>query len=330
MEPQHRTQSPQPQSPQPHSPQPQPPQPPQPESPQPESPEPESPEPESHGRLSRSETKLLLIQALGGEEIEPNIYRLTKPYFETYHSIKDNDFRLYSALKDSNFRFDYCDGLLSFKISSPQTECFSDIIGYLISSGLLKIEDQSQDPETIELAESIHGCGAAEIRGGYCAYQPSKQFRLSCNSVTEHYPGVVIEVGWSRPWKVLETKMNDLLDIGGGKTRVVIGVELEESAASESAPIGLKVLLSVWRLVVVPQGYDNVAEVVWDRVQIIPGDEPILRLTLRDFISPDTYIEYFPRADLDTEILIPLRRAYENAERGFRLWLRQGKPPLSP
>lgn len=64
-----------------------------------------SPRPQPSQTLSpRSETKLRFVQALGGQKIEPNVYHLTKPYFETYRSLKDNKPCLYNAIEGENLR----------------------------------------------------------------------------------------------------------------------------------------------------------------------------------------------------------------------------------
>ena len=113
--------------------------------------------------------------------------------------------------------------------------------------------------------------------------------------------------------------MSDLSEVGDGIARAVIGVELEESASGD-----MKVLLSFWRLAT-PQASD-LSEVVWYRVQVASDEDRILRLTLGDFVSRDTCAKSFPTAELDTEILIPLRKVYESAQRGFELWqLEKGK-----
>lgn len=48
----------------------------------------ESPESKS----PQSNTKLRFLQALGAEEIKPNVYRLSKPYFEILHSLESSLF----------------------------------------------------------------------------------------------------------------------------------------------------------------------------------------------------------------------------------------------
>ena len=263
--------------------------------------------PESPGSKSpRSNTKCNFAQAFGGEEIEPNVYRLTKPYFETLQSLDVSDPSLIGDVESENlrwvlytfpcpfctflysfhgfsyrftpapvlfylplsfwtwlltnyfgfFRYDYSNGILTFKTPAPQHEYPTAKILRLICSGLDKIEAQSQNPDTIKLARSIEPSGAADIEGEDCVYQPSSQFRLSCPSPAK-YSGVAVQVDWSQPWRRLER---------------------------------------------------------------------ILRLTLGDFVSRDTCAKSFPMAELDTEILIPLGKVYESAQRGFELWqLKKGK-----
>ena len=111
--------------------------------------------------------------------------------------------------------------------------------------------------------------------------------------------------------------MGDLLEIAGGKTRAVIGVSFRKSVSCD-----LKMSLSLWRLTTpYSSGVLKVSwDCVWDCVQIVPDDERILRLTLDDFIGLDTPAKDFPGADLDTEILIPLGRVYQDAKSSFKLW----------
>ena len=103
--------------------------------------------------------------------------------------------------------------------------------------------------------------------------------------------------------------MSDLLEVGDGMTRAVIGVELAESILGD-----LKVLLSFYRLA-------TPYKVIWDRVEIVPDDERIFRLNLGDFVSRDSWGKYFPAAKLETEILIPFGKVYQSAQAGIRLWL---------
>ena len=155
------------------------------ESPQAQSPQAQSPQPGSPESLSRSETKLRFIQELGGEEIEPNIYCLTKPYFETCQSLEDNDPDIYRAIQSYNLQYDYCNGILSFKTSTPQTKFVNAKITSSIMLSLYHIKrDQSQNPGTIKLAGSIHSSGVADIEGEDYAYQPSCQIRLFCPLTT--------------------------------------------------------------------------------------------------------------------------------------------------
>lgn len=205
-------------------------------------------------------------------------------------------------------RFDYSDRTLRFKTSTPQTEfANAKVISSIVLALYTISQDASQNSDTIKLVDSINSFGSTVIKGAYCVYEPSCQFRLFNPSIAKR-PGVVIEVAWSRPWKVLEKKMSDLLEVGGGMTRAVIGVELVESA-----PGHMKVFLSFWRL-------GAPYEVVWDRAEIGADDERALCLTLSDFISRDTCANYFPRAELETEILIPLGKIYQSAQWGFELW----------
>ena len=131
------------------------------------------------------------------------------------------------------------------------------------------------------------------------------------------YLGVAAEVSWSQSWaskEGLEKKMGELMEVEGGTTRAVIGVLLRTSTSGT-----LKMFLSFWRYAT-PHGSDR----VWDCVPIVPGNKRSRRLTLGDFISPDAYAKYFPGADLDTEILIPLGDVYGSAQRGFALWQLEG------
>ena len=129
---------------------------------------------------------------------------------------------------------------------------------------------------------------------------------------------MAIEVGWGQSWggkKGLEKKMGDLMEVAGGITQVVIGVMLRKSASGN-----LKMFLSVWRLTTPGNTHQVTWDRVWDCVQIVPGDERILRLTLGDFIDPDTATKHLPGADLNGEVLIPLGGVYEVAKCAFEVW----------
>ena len=205
-------------------------------------------------------------------------------------------------------------------MTTIQQESVACEIGCCICTGLDKIKGQShQSPDTIKLVQSIRPSGKAQMKGKDCLYHPNAQFRLRYPSMLK-YPGVAIEVSWGQSWggkEGLEKKMGDLMEVGGSTTRVVIGVMLSESASGD-----LNMSSSLWRLTTPDSS--NALKVawdrVWDRVEIVPGDEHILRLTLDDFISPDTAAKHFPGADLDAEVLIPLGCVYEDAKCAFELW----------
>ena len=202
-------------------------------------------------------------------------------------------------------------------MTTPQHENAAGKIASFIISGLDKIQAQSQSADTIDLAENIGLSGTARIKGEDHSYQPDTQFRHRYPFMPKQ-PGLAVEVGWSQPWagkEGLEKKLSDLLEVGGGLTRVVIGVDLRQSTSGT-----LKMSLSLWRLTGGSDILNITWDRVWDRVEIVPGDERILRLTLDDFISPHTSAEYYPGADLDTEILIPLGRVYKDTKYGFELW----------
>ena len=192
-------------------------------------------------------------------------------------------------------------------------------IGHFISAGLDKIETESQNPDTIRLAQSIRVLATGSRKGKDCPYQPDAQFRHEY-SLMPKCPGVVVVVSWTQSLagrEGLEKKMGDLLEIAGGRTRAVIGVRLRKSVSCD-----LKMFLSLWRFTTLHSS--DVLKVawnrVWDYVQIFPGDERILRLTLGDFVSLDIPAKGFPGADLDTEVPIPLGRVYQDAKYSFGRW----------
>ena len=78
-----------------------------------------------------------------------------------------------------------------------QQESIAAKIGRFISAGLDKIEAQSQNPDTVKLAQSIGPLGTAHMKGKGCSYQPDNQFRLEYSSMPT-YPGVVVGVSWSQ------------------------------------------------------------------------------------------------------------------------------------
>lgn len=186
-------------------------------------------------------------------------------------------------------------------------------ITHHIDFGLEKIRAQSQSPDTMKLARNIKPSGVAYLEGEDCSYEPDAQFRLRYPFMLK-YPDLAVEISWSQSGagkKGLEEKMGHLLDVPGGITRTVIGVLLRESTSG-----ALRMSLSLWR-------YATPYNRVWDWVPIVPGDDCTLHLTLGDSISRDTSAKHFPRADLNTEILIPLGRVYEDAQCSFELWQRQ-------
>lgn len=196
-------------------------------------------------------------------------------------------------------------------MTTPQHESVATMIPHFISIGLDKIEAQSHhSPDTIKLVQSIGPLGTAGIRGEDRQYQPDAQYQLRDHLMTE-YPGLAIEVSWSQSWagkEGLEKKMGKLLEDGNGVTQTVIGVRLTESASGD-----LKMWLCLWR-------YAIPSDRVWDCVPILPDDKRSLRLTLGDFISKDVHVKYFPGADLDAEMMIPLGRVYKDARCRFELW----------
>ena len=52
----------------------------------------------------RLNTKLRFLQALGAEEIKPNVYHLTKPYFQTLQSLEVNNPGLLGDIESEKFR----------------------------------------------------------------------------------------------------------------------------------------------------------------------------------------------------------------------------------
>ena len=74
----------------------------------------ESPRSTSHLQLNpstlqslespRLNTKSRFLEALGAEEIKPNVYGLTKPYFQTLQSLEVNNPGLWGDIESEKFR----------------------------------------------------------------------------------------------------------------------------------------------------------------------------------------------------------------------------------